>query len=290
MQTLTRKTLSLAVKAPDSKGTFDGQIMFNPPGGDKDGERIAEWVNLPGTFPLMYQHNGAHDPGAIVGEVDVQQAGERVLLVRGRLDLSSPMGRAVHERMLLPSDDPLVLDQLSVGFSYRGTSKDENGVVALHDARLLEISLVHAGAQETRVSNVKSSTWTCTQSSLPDRVAAIAQQHGVTDAKRLGQLRRIAGSLRRDNAWLVKAGIADLIDRWTDPTLKVLSEQLDDLECPTRKRGDMRAVERQIEMLRADVQRELIQERLDHERLLTTPPVPHRLVLSPRMTELDVDG
>jgi HK97 family phage prohead protease len=150
------RTLHLLAKAPNSKGTFDAVIIHNPADGDKDNERIDNWTNLPGDFPMGYQHTWA-DPGAVVGKVDVTQHDFRHLIVKGKLDLESPMGRAVHERMLLPSSDPLVLNELSVGFDYdtAANTKDANGVVVIHDAALREVSVVHQGAQATMVQNVK---------------------------------------------------------------------------------------------------------------------------------------
>jgi hypothetical protein len=154
-----RVTKSLVVKAtaPDSRGTFEGVIEHNPVAGDKDNERIANWVNLPGRFPLGYAHN-VEDPGAEVGTVDVLQLDDRHLKVLGRLDLSNPMAVAVHERLLLSSDDPMSLAELSVGFEYddRKNTKDERGVTVIHDAALAEVSVVKAGAQATTISAVKA--------------------------------------------------------------------------------------------------------------------------------------
>jgi hypothetical protein len=155
----THKTLVVRAKAPNSRGTFEGIIEHNPPGGDSDGERIESWTNLPGSFPLGYLH-AYGDPGAQVGTAEVLQLDYRRLKVLGRLDLANPMAQAVHERMLLPPDNLLLLAELSVGFTFdpRKTTTDPNGVRVLRDATLEEVSVVHRGAQSTAVSNVKADT------------------------------------------------------------------------------------------------------------------------------------
>jgi hypothetical protein len=153
----TKQRLTILVKAPTARGTFDGEIDANPKNGDKDNERISSWVNLPGTFPLVYQHT-IGDPGAIVGKIDVRLIAGGRLFVSGRLDLKgNPMAVAVHERMMLPASDEMALSELSVGFEFDSTkvTKDSNGVDAIHDSKLIEVSVVHRGAQTTTVSNVK---------------------------------------------------------------------------------------------------------------------------------------
>jgi hypothetical protein len=157
MNTAT-KTLLALTKAPNAKGTFEGVIDANPPEGDQDGERIASWTNIPDDFILGYQH-AYGDPGAQVGTVHVMSKGDdRHLLVYGRLDLTSSMARAVHERMLLPSTDRMALKELSVGFDYDRTSvqKDANGVSVIENASLHEVSIVWRGAQSTSISSVKT--------------------------------------------------------------------------------------------------------------------------------------
>lgn len=154
--TLT-KHLSIVAKAPTGEGTFEGLIDANPPEGDSDGERFGSFSNIPTTVPLLYQH-AYGDPGSEIGTAHVLSKGDdRHLIVLGRLDLESSMGRAVHERMLLPSTDSMSLKELSVGFSLptKNTWKDRNGVRVLEDAELLEVSVVYKGAQTTSVSNVK---------------------------------------------------------------------------------------------------------------------------------------
>jgi hypothetical protein len=156
MTTATNHLITLT-KAPDARGTFEGIIDSNPPYGDSDGDRIVSYVNIPGDFPLGYQH-AYGDPGAQVGKAYVRPAGDgRHLLVGGRLHLKSVMGRAIHERMLLPSNDPMALAELSVGFDFSKakTWKDEHGVRVIEDATLREVSVVYKGAQVTSVSNVK---------------------------------------------------------------------------------------------------------------------------------------
>lgn len=157
--TVRTKTIILTAKAPDSRGTFSGTILYNPSEGDADNERISEWTNLPATVPLDYQHASASDPGGVVGEAHaIDHEDGRTMSVHGKLDLShNKLAEFVHERMLLPSDHPNVLRQLSVQFSFddRSTTLDSNGVTAIHDATLEAIGVVRRGAQRTTVSNVK---------------------------------------------------------------------------------------------------------------------------------------
>jgi len=162
------KHMVVAAKAPDSTGSFDGTITYNPPEGDSDGERVANFTNTPTTVPLDFQHLIVMDPGSVIGQIKALEVGDgKTLAVHGDLNISSKaksaststkMADAVHERMLLDDDDPMVLKELSVAYAYDPTLNptDKNGVVAIHDAELLAISVVHAGAQPTRVMNVKS--------------------------------------------------------------------------------------------------------------------------------------
>ncbi len=159
MTTTRTKTLWTTAKAPDSRGSFEGLIFHDPPGGDSDGERIPNFTNVPTAVPLGYTHV-SHDPGAIIGTAHARSRGDGHLLVSGKLNLTNSMARAVHERMLLPSSDAMSLRELSVGFSFDTSRafKDTLGVMVLPDARLEEISIVFKGAQQTLVSNVKSSS------------------------------------------------------------------------------------------------------------------------------------
>src|SRR6266545_3804476 len=155
---IATKTVTVTAKAPNSVGTFTGTIDANPPQGDFNNERIADFTNLPGIFPLRYSHLEG-DPGAEIGEAYVSvQEDNRHLTVEGKLDLSLPLARAVHERMLLPSGNKMALKEMSVGFDYdrSETTRDSNGTLALHNVRLLEVSIVYEGAQETSISNVKN--------------------------------------------------------------------------------------------------------------------------------------
>jgi hypothetical protein len=152
------KHLTILAKAPTARGTFDGEIDANPTDGDKDAERIASWKNLPGTFPLGYMHTYG-DPGTLIGTIDVRPMAGGKLFVSGRLDLKkNPMAVSIHERMLLPAGDPMALSELSVGFAFdeSKTTYDSNGVKAIHDAEMLEVSVVYRGAQTTSVTNVKA--------------------------------------------------------------------------------------------------------------------------------------
>jgi HK97 family phage prohead protease len=156
--TVATKTITITAKAPSSAGTFTGIIDANPPEGDSENERFADFVNLPGEFPLVYQHTYS-DPGAEIGTVSVMiQEDNRHLTVLGKLDLTNAIARAVYERMLLPSSSALSLKEMSVGFEvFRdATTIDPNGVHALHGVRMLEVSIVYAGAQDTAITSVKN--------------------------------------------------------------------------------------------------------------------------------------
>src|SRR6266498_1152865 len=114
---IATKTVTVTAKAQNAAGTFTGTIDANPPDGDFDGERIADFTNLPGIFPLRYSHLEG-DPGAEIGEVYVSvQEDNRHLTVEGKLDLDNPTARGVYERMLLPTINRLSLKEMSVGFA-----------------------------------------------------------------------------------------------------------------------------------------------------------------------------
>lgn len=158
MSTTVKRIKTTAV-GTTARGSFSGVIDFNPPEGDYDGERIESFSNVPTTVPLGYQHT-AHDPGAIIGTAHASPKGDgRHLLIRAKLDVdSNPMARATHERLLLPSSDAQSLSQLSVGFSV-DTWKvwtDARGVRVLPNVTLLEVSVVHRGAQNTVITDVKA--------------------------------------------------------------------------------------------------------------------------------------
>lgn len=153
------KHMVATTKAPDKTGSFDGTIFYNPPEGDSDGERVENFINTPTTVPLDFHHLIVMDPGSVIGQIKAVEVGDgKNLAVSAQLSVGSKMADAVHERMLLPDDDPMVLKELSIAYAYDPSlnTKDANGVVAIHDAELLAISVVHAGAQKTQVINVKS--------------------------------------------------------------------------------------------------------------------------------------
>jgi len=159
MTTIT-KTIKITKTPTNGSGTFEGVVDANPPDGDHDGERIDSWKNLPTTVPLGFSHLWG-DPEAEVGSADVLLKSDgRHLLVLGQLDIDSDntMAQVVYERLLLPPDDKRALKELSVGFEFddKQAFKDAKGVKVIVDARLLEISIVYAGAQNTAISNVKT--------------------------------------------------------------------------------------------------------------------------------------
>jgi hypothetical protein len=113
--------------------------------------------------------------------------------------------------MLLPSDDPAVLAELSVGFEYdrAENTKDANGVVVIHDATLKEVSVVYRGAQGTTVSDVKArptttaSTWsvTLTMPTLPELDEINARLDALlAPRKRWGDEDPIDAFIREDRA------------------------------------------------------------------------------------------
>ena len=248
--TIHRKKLNVRAKAPDASGTFEGVIEFNPEKGDSDNERIDSWVNLPTTVPLGYQH-AYGDPEAQIGTAKALQLDPRRLKVLGALDLAgrNVMAKAVHERMLLPSDDPRVLSELSVGFHYdTETTTDDQGVTVIHDAFLDEISVVYRGAQGSAVSNVKQtwpastgattvtagSTVTMTPAPAPpptlaETVVRTAWANGVRDKRRLAALHYVAKELAGNPATL-KETLAGMVDDWRDPDTIRLEKELDMLE------------------------------------------------------------
>ena len=160
--TVATKTLTVPAKAVSAQGTFLFEIFSNEV--DSDNERVESWDNLPATVPLGYQHLASigADPGAVVGDADARVAPAHGGLVgSGRLNLRGPaksMATAVHERMLLPASNSNALSELSVGFQYdpERARRGPDGETVIAGARLVEISVVHAGAQRTAVSDVKS--------------------------------------------------------------------------------------------------------------------------------------
>lgn len=153
------KHLVATAKAPSKEGVFDGTILYNPSEGDSDGERVANFTNTPVTVPLDFQHLIVMDPGSVIGTVKAVEVGDgKTLAVHAELALGTKMADAVFERMELPDEDPMVLKELSIAYAYDPAlnTKDANGVVVNHDAELVAISVVHAGAQATKVFNIKS--------------------------------------------------------------------------------------------------------------------------------------
>jgi HK97 family phage prohead protease len=167
MQT-SSKTLALKLtKTPsDGSGTFEALVAGWDI--DHDNERFDrkafDSVDPEKPYPLHYQHMPkAADPGAIVGMVfaKVTDAGLRVV---GQLNLKNPMGQAVYERMLLPSNDPQALHEFSVGFEFdpAKTYKGDKGETVIPEAKLREVSVVYRGAQKTELISIKSGGRTMT--------------------------------------------------------------------------------------------------------------------------------
>jgi HK97 family phage prohead protease len=177
------KTIITKATAPTGAGTFSGIILYNPEAGDRDGERVDSWTNVPTTVALHYQHAKGDGPiGYITAELE---PGGRLMQVRGQLDLSNPVARAVHERMTLRSDDPNCLSELSCGFSYLSSENTKDagtGVTVIHNAELQEVSVVRAGAQATVVSNVKSASQEIAE--LNARLDALLPVRSVADLNR----------------------------------------------------------------------------------------------------------
>lgn len=163
MQVAMKHASAELTKTPtDGKGTFDFVVhAFEV---DKDNERIKSFTGLPAELFIGYQHTnnltkGIQDPGAFIGKAKVK-SDPVGLRGSGVLDLANPMGMAVYERMLLPADDPLALNELSIGFAFdaSATSRGEKGELVIPEAHLAEISVVHTGSQRTQVMNLKAAS------------------------------------------------------------------------------------------------------------------------------------
>src|SRR6185436_18424577 len=163
MQVAMKHASAELTKTPtDGKGTFD--FIVHAFEIDKDNERIKSFAGLPTALFIGYQHTnnltrGIADPGAFIGKAKVNSHPVG-LEGSGQLDLKNPMGMAVYERMLLPADDPLALNELSIGFAFDPdmTSRGEKGELVIPDAALAEISVVHTGSQRTQVMNLKAAS------------------------------------------------------------------------------------------------------------------------------------
>ena len=163
MQVAMKHASAELTKTPtDGRGTFDFVVhAFEI---DSDNERIKAFAGLPAELFIGYHHTnnltrGIQDPGAFIGKAKVK--GHPVgLQGSGQLDLANPMGMAVYERMLLPADDPLALNELSIGFAFdaSATTTGPRGELVIPEAVLSEISVVHTGAQRTQVMNLKAAT------------------------------------------------------------------------------------------------------------------------------------
>jgi ADP-ribose pyrophosphatase YjhB (NUDIX family) len=158
MTTATKHIKAIA-QAPTARGSFSAEILYNDERGDHDNERIENWRNIPCAVDLMYSHSYNDPSGAVIGVANARPKGDgKRLQISANLDLTRPMARATHERLLLPRDDPQSMGELSVGFSYDPMRVwvDGRGVKVLPDATLLEISVVARGSQETTIFDVKA--------------------------------------------------------------------------------------------------------------------------------------
>lgn len=161
------------VKAPITKAASNGsgkfEAIIHAFERDLDGERFESFVNVPGRFPLNYQHlnfvpgeaeGTIEDPGARIGTVRVtHDKTANVLRLEGQLDLlSNPSAQGVYERMLMAPSQRLALNEFSVGFEVdrRKSWTETDGTVVLVDARLVEVSVVWRGAQRTELLAVKA--------------------------------------------------------------------------------------------------------------------------------------
>lgn len=163
------KTLTYSVRkstGPNPEGVFEAHVAETWPEdapkerADHDGDIFATGafdVQDGAIVPVLYQH-AYGDPGADIGRA-VLRPTPSVLAARGQLRIGTPMADAVFERMLLPSADPLALQQFSVGFEYDPAEsfKRSDGVRVIRKARVLEVSVVFAGAQRTELLSIKAS-------------------------------------------------------------------------------------------------------------------------------------
>jgi hypothetical protein len=160
----TKEVRATVTKSPsDGKGTFEFSIdAFNTV--DADHEKITGYTNVDTTgteVDVDYGHlaavGGGADPlAAKIGTARVKRSGDK-MLGSARLDLTNSVAMMVHERLLLPSDDKAFLGEVSVWFAFdpAKTTKGKDGVRVIHDAELLSVAIVKAGAQATAISNVK---------------------------------------------------------------------------------------------------------------------------------------
>jgi hypothetical protein len=148
----------------DGRGSFDFTISaFNTT--DTDNERIAEYKNVTEgedtEVKLDYAHiaavGGGADPLASrIGTATVTRRGN-LMTGSAKLDLENPVGEMVYSRVLLPADDPAYLGEVSVWFAFSPEKTTHEGDVRIiHDAELLSVAVVKAGAQATTIENVKN--------------------------------------------------------------------------------------------------------------------------------------
>lgn len=157
--------LAHVTKTPsDGSGVFELVIdAFDTV--DSDDEKVANYTNVSEgdttEVDVDYGHLAALGPGADplaqkIGTAKVQREGKQ-MTGEAKLDLDNRVGAMVYERLLLDSDDPAFLGQVSVWFSYDPSkTKTEDGVRTIVDAELLSIAVIKTGAQRTAIENVKS--------------------------------------------------------------------------------------------------------------------------------------
>jgi hypothetical protein len=162
------KTVRAPIVKARTNGSGQFEALIHAFERDLDGERFENFTNVPGRFPLRYQHlnffadesEGAiEDPGAEIGTVKVTLDRRlNALRLDGQLDLSNPMAQGVYERMMLDPGERLALSEFSVGFEFNAQKSyyDTEGTRVLVDGRLLEVSVVWRGAQRTELVSVKA--------------------------------------------------------------------------------------------------------------------------------------
>lgn len=160
--TVLHKTLALKATAPGSDRVFEATVaetwpedasrskadkqgdIFAVGGADEDEGRVVD---------LFYQHDYAPTSEIGVGILH-PQASRSVVPIRGQLVEGKPIADAVWESMHLPKGHPDSIHELSVGYSFDKNDAyvRDDGVRVIKRFHILEISLVHKGAQRTAIT------------------------------------------------------------------------------------------------------------------------------------------
>lgn len=213
------KTLTYALsaaKAPTARGEFEAFVAETWPAdapkdfADHDGDifEVGAFDEQHGaSVPLIYQHTYS-DPFADLGHAILRPLDSRTNLpARGKLRLGEPMADAIHERMLLPASNLRALREFSVGYEFADSDVyvRPDGVRIIRKSRVIEVSVVFRGSQNTRLLSVKNTERRPTHT--PRLAAAKAAIAAVTSAP---SARSDDAAVRRDTERLVASVRADV--------------------------------------------------------------------------------